>query len=319
MSTKLLSVLSYLIIAGLLVFLVLMLLEPKSGSDASTRGIGKSMILLAVAAIGFLVVFNLLTNNWLKYLGLAIGLLCVAALVVILLALSGSSLVFQDTRTPFKPDYDDPALTELFETFHKGKVGKWKALLKTHPDLLHHQQLLKDVMYDANADKKSSSNKLAALKYMIDSGVKIDTSLCDELAQFAYTGKADFTELLLQHGADPNCTLWDGVKTPLFYIIDGYYNDDTAIELLIKYGADIHVKVYDKERQDTITPLSYAVDRGQWRCSMTLMKNGADLNYRNKEGVSIKEDILKKSVDKENAGYYDVPDFWQLVEQVKKH
>jgi Ankyrin repeats (3 copies) len=318
MSTKLLSILSYLIIAGLLVFLVLMLLEPKSGSDASTRGIGKSMTLMAVAAIVFLVVFNLPINNSLKYLGLAIGLLCVAALVVILLALSGSSLVFQDTRTPFKPTYDDPVLTELFDAFHQGKVRQWKSLLQKHPHLMQHKQLLNDVMNDVYEDKKSSRNKLEALKYVLDSGVKIDTSFCSNLAQFAYVGKTDFMELMLQHGADPNCTFLDGRETPLLYVVEGYDNDDNAMKLLIKYGADVNAKVYDKESQDTITPLSFAAATGRWTCSMALLRNGADLYYKNKAGISIKEDILKKAENPEDSGYYKVPEFLQLVEEVKK-
>jgi Ankyrin repeats (3 copies) len=318
MSTKFLSVLSILVIAGLLVFLAMMLLEPKSGSDASTRGIGKSMTQLAIAAIVFLVVFNLPTNNWIKYMGLVIGLLCVAALVVILLALSGSSLIFQDTRQAYKPVYYDPVLTKLFEAFDNGKVKKWKSLLQSHPDYLQHKQLLEDVMYNARVDTKSSANKLESLKYVFESGVKIDSNFCNQLAQFAYVGKADFTELLLQHGADPNCLLWDGAKTPLFYVIEGYNNDDKAMSLLVKYGADVNIKVYDNEVQDTITPLSYAAATGRWTCSMALLKIGADPHYKNKAGISIKEDILKKAENPDDSGYYKVPEFLQLVEEVKK-
>ncbi|MDX2247928.1 MAG: hypothetical protein SF052_14175 [Bacteroidia bacterium] len=189
-----LRILTYLIIAGMLIFLVFLSLGTKSGGDAATRGLGRALILLPVAAIVFLVVFNLPINNWIKYLGLTIGFLCFAALVVVLLALSGSSLVFQDTRQPFTPQYDDPVLT----------------------------QLLKDILYDATEGSNSNAHKLNALKYMLDSGAKIDSSLCAEFSNLAYTRKADFAELLLQHGADPNCIPWPS-QTVLFYCMGGGY------------------------------------------------------------------------------------------------
>jgi Ankyrin repeats (3 copies) len=319
MPIKLLPILSYLLIAGLLFFLLLMLNEPRSGSDAATRGIGKSMTLLALVAIVCLLVFNLQSNNLIKYLGLAIGLLCAAALFVFLLALSGSSLLYQDTRTPFTPVYEDPILTELFNAFHKGKVRRWKALCKAHPDHLQHKQLLKDVLYDANENKKSNPRKLRALKYMLEAGAKIDSSNCLDFAQFAYTYKTDFAELLLKQGVDPNCNPWPERKEPtLFYIIQGYNNDSRVIDLLVKYGADVDAKKYDEERQDYITPLLYAIHMGQWHCCMALLKNGADLNFKNKDGLSIKAYLLQLAENPEDLGYYKQADFLELVAQVKR-
>jgi len=318
MSTKMLSIPSYLIIAGMLIFLVFMLLETKSGGDAATRGLGKSLILLPVAAIVFLVVFNLPTNNWIKYLVLAIGLLCVAALVVFLLALSGSSLVFQDTRTPrTPPQYDDPVLTQLFEAFHKGKVKQWKTLLQSHPEHLQSKELLEDILSDANDDDKSNPRKLEAVKYMLDAGAKIDTSNCAIFAILATSRRADFVELLLQHGADPNCIPWSG-QTVISSAIGGYYKDGKVIDLLVKYGADLNAKIFDEQHQDSVTPLLYAAYHGQWHCCQTLLKNGADPTYKNKDGVSIKDYILKEAENPEDLGYYKDPDFLKLVEQIKQ-
>ena len=313
-----LPILTYLIIAGMLIFLVFMSSETQSGGDAATRGLGQPLILLPVAAIVFLVVFNLPTNNWIKYLGLTIGLLCFAAWVVLLLALSGSRLVFQDTREPFTPQYDDPVLTQLFDAFHKGKVRKWKSLLQSHPEHLQHKQLLKDILYDANQDSKSNAYKLSALKYMLDSGAKMDSSLCSEFSNLAYTCKADFTELLLQHGADPNCIPWPS-QTVLFYCMGGVYGEVKMIELLIKYGADVNAITYNEQHQDHLTPLLYAVYIGQWPCCTILLKNGADPNYKNKDGISIKDYILQKAENPEDDGYYKNPDFLHLVEQIKQY
>ena len=311
-----LSILTYLIIAGMLIFLAFMSFENTSGGDAATRGLGKPLILLPVVAIVFLVVFNLPTNNWIKYLGLAIGLLCFAAFVVFLLALSGSSLIFQDTRQPFTPHYNDPVLRELFDAFRNGKVRKWKSLLQSHPEHLQDKQLLYDILHDAKEGNNSNRHKLNALKYMLDSGAKIDSSHCSTFSNLAYCGKADFTELLLQHGADPNCNPWPS-QTVLLYCIDG--QAVKIIELLIKYGADVNAITYNEQRQDNLTPLLYAVYRGQWSCWKTLLKNGADPNYKNKDGISIKDYILRQPENPEDRGYYDNPEFFDLVEQIKQY
>jgi len=293
-----------------------MLFESKSGSDPSTRGVGKTITIVALAAIVFLVVFNLQTSNWIKYLGLAIGLMCVVALVVFLLAMSGSSLLFQDTRKPFAPQYDDPILTQMFEAFHKGKVEKWKTLLQSHPVHLQDKQLLKDILQDANEDSKSNPRKLEALKYMLESGTKIDSSLCIDFSQLAYSGKTDFTELLLQHGADPNCIPWPP-KTILFYTMEAIYGQVKGIELLIKYGADVNAKTYNEQYQDSLTPLFYAAYLGQWPCCKILLNNGANPDYKNKDGISFKDYVLQNALNPNDLGYYKNPDFLQLVEQIK--
>ncbi|MEZ5042785.1 MAG: ankyrin repeat domain-containing protein [Saprospiraceae bacterium] len=314
-----LSILTYLIIAGMLIFLVIMPFETKSGGDAATRDLGKYLILLPVAAIVFMVVFNLPTSNWIKYLALAVGLLCFALLVIFLLALSGSSLIFQDTRTPRTlPQYEDPILTQLFDVFHKGKVKQWKTLLQSHSEYLQHNQLLQDILYDANADNESNQRKLEAVKYMLEAGAKIDTSNCSNLAFLANSRKADFVELLLQHGADPNCIPWQG-QTVLCFAIGGYYKDGKVIDLLVKYGADLNAKKYDEQHQDSLPPLLYAAYYGQWHCCQTLLKNGADPYYKNKDGVSIKDFILKEAEKSKDQLYYREPEFLKLVEQIKQY
>lgn len=247
---------------------------------------------------------------------IAIGLLCFAALVVFLLALSGSSLVFQDTRQPFTPHYNDPVLRELFDAFRNGKVRKWKSLLQSHPEHLQNKQLLYDILYDAKDGSNSNAHKLNALKYMLDSGAKLDSNHCYTFSTLAYCGKADFTELLLQHGADPNCTPSPS-QTVLLYCIDG--QAVKIVELLIKYGADVNAITYNEQHQDKLTPLLYAVYMGQWPCCEILLKSGADPNYKNKDGISIKDYILQKSENPEDHGYYKNPDFLHLVEQIKQY
>ncbi|MBL0026497.1 MAG: ankyrin repeat domain-containing protein [Saprospiraceae bacterium] len=319
-----LSILTYLIIAGMLIFLAIMSFETKSGGDAATRGLGKSLILLPVAAIVFLVVFNLPTSNWIKYFGLAIGLLCFAALVIFLLALSGSSLVFQDTRTTtvMQPHYEDPILTKMFVVFHEGKVKQWKTLLQSHPEHVQHKQLLQDILSDVTLDEKSNPRKLESVKYMLDAGAKIGTDNCGIFAILVRQGRFDFVELLLQHGTDTNCIPDEG-QTVLGLAVEGYYEEDKeqekVIDLLVKYGADLNAKIYDEQHQDSLPPLLYAAYYGKWHCCQTLLKNGADPYYKNKDGVSIKDFILKEAEKSEDQLYYQDPDFLKLVEQIKQY
>lgn len=316
MLTKISSVISYLVIFGLLVLLIMLLSEPKSGSDAATRGIGKSMYLLIIAGIVFLLVFNLQSNPWIKYIGLVIGLFCAAVLIFIFLALSGSSLVFQDTsQKAFKPEYNDPMMNELFDAFQKGKVEQLKTLFQAHPDLVHNKELLKDILYDVYYNDKSSARHLASLKYMLESGAKIDTSLSFYFIQMAYTGKADMTALLLQHGADPNWVSEPRQMPVILNTIEGYDNEGEVIEILIKHGADANVKFYEENFKDTITPLSYAAYLEKWRCCKVLLENGADPDYKNKDGISIKEQIQRKA--ESGQGNYQNPDLVRLVKQIK--
>ena len=324
MSTKMLSILTYLIIAGMLIFLVFISLENKGGGDAATRGLGTPLIWLPIAAIVCLVVFNLPTINWIKYFGLAIGLLCFAAVIIYLLALSGSSLVFQDTRAPtvLQPYYEDPILTKLFDVFHEGKVKQWKTLLQSHPEHIQHKQLLQDILSDVTLDEKSNPRKLESLKYMLDAGAKMDTDNCGLFAILVKQGRFDFVELLLQHGTDTNCIPDEG-QTVLGFAVDGYYKEDKeqekVIDLLVKSGADLNAKIYDEQHQDSLPPLLYAAYYGKWHCCQTLLKNGADPYYKNKDGVSIKDFILKEAEKSKDHLSYREQEFLKLVEQIKQY
>lgn len=316
MVIKAASFLSYLLIFGLLVLLIMLLSEPKSGSDAATRGIGRSMYLLIFSGIFFLLLFNLTSILWIRFFSFGIGFLCAVGIAIILLALSGSSLVFQKpSHPPFKPEYDDPIAAELFDAFQKGKLEKLKNLIQSHPKQIDNKELLKDILYDIYYNDKSSNSHLKSLKYIVESGAKFDTSLSFYFVQMAYTAKADMTALLLEHGADPNCNSEPSHMPVILKTIEGFDQDGRVIELLIKHGADPNVKFYEDHFMDTITPLSYAVYLEKWRCCQVLLANRADLDYQSKNGISIKALILQKA--ESGQGNYRHPDLLKLVKQIK--
>ena len=307
MSTKILSTLIALFLSGALIFLVLLRFLPR----------GPITVLLALAIVYFVfrLVFNM-PGTWLKPLVIVIGLGCVAVLIIYLLALSGSSLVFQSPEKEiFRPQYDDPVSTELFDAFQKGKVERLKTVLQAHPDQVHNKQLLKDILYDVYYNDQASARHLASVQYILESGAKIDTSLSFYFIQMAYTAKADMTALLLQHGADPNWTEEQIQMPVLLNTIEGYDKEGKVIEILIKHGADPNVKFYEERLQDTITPLSYAAYLEKWPICKVLLENGAELSHKNKEGVSVKEQILQKA--ESGQGAYQDPDLARLVKQIK--
>lgn len=319
-----LTILTYLIIAASLIFLFIMKFENHSGGDAATRGLGSNLIWLPVAIIVFLLIFNLTTNSWIKYLGLTVGLVCFVMLAVLLLALSGSSLVFQDTRTPtiIQPHYEDPILTKMFDAFHEGKVNQWKTLLQSHPEHIQHKHLLQDILSDVTLDEKSNPRKLECIKFMLDAGAKIDDDYCALFAILVRQGRFDFVELLLKHGTDANCIPEEG-QTVLGLAVEGYYYEDKEhekiIDLLVKYGADINTKIYDEQHQDSLPPLLYAAYYGKWHCCQTLLKNGADPYYKNKDGISIKDFILKEAENSKDHLNSREPELLKLVEQIKQY
>ncbi|MGB4958436.1 MAG: hypothetical protein WBO36_03115, partial [Saprospiraceae bacterium] len=247
-----------------------------------------------------------------------LGLVCAVALIIVFLALSGSSLIFQKSNSNYQPYYNDYKLFELYKAFQNGKVKQWKNLLQSHPEHLHNKQLLFDILYDANADNKTNSRKLESLKYMFDAGVILDSSHCMDLNAFVYSGKADLAELLLQHGVDPNCTSlkYNNKKPPIFSTIGGHENAYKVIKVLIKYGADINVKIYDDEREDWVTSLLYGVYVEDWTVCKELIANGASLDFKTKDGLSIKEHILQKAANVKAQGYQDNK-LLGLVNQIK--
>lgn len=324
MFAKILPQIIYLLIVGLFILLVLLLSESKSaGSDPSTKGVGGSLILLPIAAIVFLLVFNLQSNNWIKYLGLVLGLLCVAALIVILLALSGSSWIFQQNRSHVteveKPKFDDPKLNEIFASFQNGDLENWKKQLQANPAYIHNKKLMNHLLLETNYNGTSEAPRLACLKYLFDSGAKLDSVFFDNFIQIAQSGNADMVDLLLQHGADANCKAESlGQRPVIFETIEGYGKIDEVLKVLIKYGADPNTKIkFDYQDQHTLTPLLYAVYREEWACCNVLLKNGADSNFKTKEGFCIKDLVLQKATEKKGQDQSENPVFWQLVKQFK--
>ena len=114
----------------------------------------------------------------------------------------------------------------------------------------------------------------------------------------ANTGVLDVGKLLVKHGANVNAVeQWRG-QTALMWAAAGNFPD--FVDLLIDKGADVSIRAasFDWGSQITsepraqyrptggLTPLLYATRSGCQRCVVAMLKEGADINLPDPDGVS---------------------------------
>jgi uncharacterized protein len=114
----------------------------------------------------------------------------------------------------------------------------------------------------------------------------------------AHTGVAEVGELLIKHGADVNAVEeWRG-QTALMWAAAGNFPE--FAELLIDEGADVSIRAaaFDWGSQITsepraqyrptggMTPLLYAARGGCQRCIAAMLREGADINLPDPDGVN---------------------------------
>ena len=88
------------------------------------------------------------------------------------------------------------------------------------------------------------------------------------------------------------------------------------VELLVKYGADPNAKVYYEQFKEELTPLLFATYLGVWQGCLDLLENGADPDFKNKDGVSIKDYVRLKAENPEGHQYYIDPVFLKYAERL---
>ena len=99
------------------------------------------------------------------------------------------------------------------------------------------------------------------------------------------------TELLLQHGADPNAQDVDG-RTPLHVSCE--YNCEEFVSLLLRYKANPNI-----QSKKGLTPLLLTSDLGYDRCVSVLLQQNADPNIiNNKDGTSPLQSASENGHDK---------------------
>ena len=99
-------------------------------------------------------------------------------------------------------------------------------------------------------------------------------------------GRAETCETLLEHGADVNAP---GINagTPLHYA--AAFGRKEILETLLKHGADRNAKT----TKTGASPLHWAIYASQGPCVTALVKNGADISFRDNHNQSVFDLALK--------------------------
>jgi len=107
--------------------------------------------------------------------------------------------------------------------------------------------------------------------------ISID-ELNKELLDAAYIGNDDRVLALLEAGADPNTTIWNGI-TPLMFAADNGFLE--TVKILVLNGADVN-----KKPENQISALVSAVINNNIDIAELLIRHEADINDTDSYGVS---------------------------------
>lgn len=142
------------------------------------------------------------------------------------------------------------------------------------------------------------------VRLLLDAGADVDSPNLDNqtaLMLAVSTGSLPISKLLVEHGADVNAVETFRNQNALMWAAGGNYPD--IVDLLLAKGAknvDLRAKHDDWPRQMTsepraqfqsrqtggLTALLYATRSGCYRCAVSLVKAGADVNKPNPDGVT---------------------------------
>ncbi|CAB0033404.1 unnamed protein product [Trichogramma brassicae] len=136
----------------------------------------------------------------------------------------------------------------------------------------------------------------------IERSVKVDAR--DELGYSplllaVHSGNAQFVELLLNRGADPNAADKNG-STPLHFIGEGDIDDDVA-EIFLRTNNRVRHLQLDPRNQFGCTPLHVALNHGRKSIVESLLRRGVDPNLADAQGLTPLHIICQRDVGDELA------------------
>ncbi|MCK4885899.1 MAG: ankyrin repeat domain-containing protein [Planctomycetes bacterium] len=136
-----------------------------------------------------------------------------------------------------------------------------------------------DINHESNGETALSvvaqGDKQEILEFLLARGA--DVNIGKPISKAAMWGKVKNVQLLLEHGADPNC---------LISVVS--YGHKEIVKLLLDHGADVNQK--DKKGR---TPLHVAVTRGVEEIIKLLLGHGADVNAKDDRGETPLHEIVK--------------------------
>jgi len=146
-----------------------------------------------------------------------------------------------------------------------------------------------------------SLGNVEMVKMLLDAGADPDSPNPDGRTMLmiaAHVGVPEVARLLIEHGADVNAVEASRGQTPLMFAAG--LKRSQMVDMLIAKGAkvDVRAEANDWASQITsepraqyrqsggLTPLLYAVREGCYKCAVSLVKAGADINLPSPDGVT---------------------------------
>ena len=312
---KIITVLNWIVIAGLAVLVVGEMLSPaKSGGDAAGRGMGQAIYYLAIIALILLIGLNLLPFNWSKYVAF---ILIVAPLIY-----TRAAPVWQKIKRnrdaaaqDAKPIFEDPERDRMARAIRDGDTEKLKQLLPTQwNDLKGNGEVLAYAVMEANHSHYKPEEKMAIVRLLFDAGASLDSIRSDVPLHMAVAdvGNADLLRLLLEHGADPNAVQIYFKRHILFEAIGSYQQPEATVRVLLDFGAHHNVTAVYDDDEGPITPLLRAAKLERWGVCVALLEKGADPDFKQSDGKSFKDLFRTAEKNFSPDGYSTQEDFDRL-------
>lgn len=280
-------------------FVVLSLLfDPKrDGGNAATQGLGTPFMYIGMVVLAILIVLKILPYTWAKYVGAAI---VVSPLVFNKLNSKWRSIQYdrQNAATHKQSEYrlggrylfKDKQQLALTKAIHDNDIATTAKLLKQPFPLLHDYN---------NAEKMTvldyvchNEKNVDAIRLLLKAGAQLesnDPKKKSTLMHNALNCSPQMFAFLLQQGANPNYT-YHKQNAVIFEVLSSVIHQEVLakVKLLIRYKADLNIKVTFNGNYKNISPLIWAAINNHFEVCQLLIQNGADENYVNPDGNSYK-------------------------------
>lgn len=180
--------------------------------------------------------------------------------------------------------------TQLHYAAEKGKYNIAKALIEKGADVN-----IKDNIDWTPLHHAASNGKAAVAKLLIEHGANVNAKGGIEvvsgrkrnetpLHEASRYNHIEIVKVLVEHGANINEKNFEKI-TPLHEAVK-HYESEKMVEYLISKGAEINAICKDS---DCPTPFFYGVPYHNLKTLELLIKNGADLKIKNKQGLNVLE------------------------------
>lgn len=167
--------------------------------------------------------------------------------------------------------FNNTPCEELILSVKKEDIHSISKIIQNSPELLNYKEELYDenVLYWAVANRKFKSTEI-----LLQLGAD-PNEICYKSGGAALSAAIEYTEntdkskklstemikLLLEHGADPNLHLTYGYEEEDYLSLATYYNNLSAVKLLVENGADINYRQNKINR--ALSAVEYALSSGQ--------------------------------------------------------